>query len=278
MNVTSREYKGILAHDRFGDPATAVQRFWTEVADLAATTTTVRTSGVLKKKEERTIIFLDTPDLTLRRHGLVLRRRTDDDSIQFTIKCRSEDRYFAAETNLHPGNDQSFTKVEEKLEEDIAPPFRCRLSHSTTVTLSGSGGAGPRTMPTTLDDATALFPVLKTLVLDGRPCPPETPLRTVHNISVHERVYSKADLVLQAPDSQAGDEEASVAVILWSNGADGRPLVAEFSFRIKEADERFSRGLAVTARSFFELLQRLDWYRPSAMTKTEYVYRDTAGD
>jgi hypothetical protein len=129
-----------------------------------------------------------------------------------------------------------------------------------------------------LDDAAALFPVLETLTLDGRSCLPDTPLSIVHNISAFERVYSKAELVLDALGTQIDAVEASVAVILWSNGKDGRPLVAEFSFRIKKADERFSRGLALTARSFFELLQQLDWCRPSALTKTEYVYRDNAGD
>jgi hypothetical protein len=272
MKLVSREYKAMLDHRQFGDRQAAVDAFWPEVEDLATTLPSTRTQGKLDRKEKRTIVFLDTPDLTLRRNGLVLRRRQGDEAPQYTLKCRSEDRYFAAGTDLAAAGGLD---ADEKLEEDIAPPFRCRFSHSNTVTVEeGSGG---QEAPATLAEASSIFPVLGTLTHDGRACPPDTALLPVHNIEAFERVYSGAKLAFGGL-GPGSDEEASVALILWSSGKEGRPLVAEFSFRLKDKEERFTRGLAASARSFFEAVQRLDWCRPDAVTKTEYIYRDTGGD
>jgi len=43
------------------------------------------------------IVFLDTPDFTIRRNGVIFRRREADGSgeLEYTLKCRSEDRYVA---------------------------------------------------------------------------------------------------------------------------------------------------------------------------------------
>jgi hypothetical protein len=271
MKLASREYKAMLDHRQFGDRQAAVDAFWLEVEDLARTIPSTRTRDTLDKKERRTIVFLDTPDLTLRRNGLVLRRRRGDDAPLYTLKCRSEDRYFAAGTDLAAAGGLD---ADEKLEEDIAPPFRCRFSHSNTVTVEE--GAGGRAAPTTLGEASAIFPILGTLTHDGRACPPDTALTPVHNIEAFERVYTGAKLAFGL--GPGSDEEASVALILWSAGKEGRPLVAEFSFRLKDEEERFTRGLAASARAFFEAVQHLDWCRPDAVTKTEYIYRDTGGD
>src|SRR5919109_631606 len=94
----------------------------------------VRTKDKLNEKETRSIIFLDTPDHTLRRNGLVLRQRAVDEAVEYTLKCRSEDRYFAAGTDVGAADR---LKSDPKLEEDIAPPFRGRFSHSTTITVAG---------------------------------------------------------------------------------------------------------------------------------------------
>ena len=60
-------------------------------------------------------------------------RRAQDAAVQYTLKCRSDDRYFAAGSDLRPAKRLD---AKEKLEEDIAPPFRCRFSHSTTVEIA----------------------------------------------------------------------------------------------------------------------------------------------
>ena len=64
----------------------------------------------------------------------------------------------------------------------------------------------------------------------------------------------------------------TVALILWSKEKRGRILTAEFSFRCEDDKEAFAPELASAARRFFEGLQRQDWTRPEALTKTQYMY------
>ncbi len=267
MKIVGREFKAMLDPTRFADQEAAVESFWEELEDLARTTT-VQTAGRFNKAENRQITFLDTPDLSMRRNGLVLRRRSGDDSDEYTLKCRSEDRYVAAGTDM--GAVQGLDP-KPKLEEDIAPPFRCRFSHSNTVTLSGNP-------PGSLGEVAAVFPLVRTLDHDGRLLAADIPVRPVHKMTAFERVHTGAQLVFDGLGPNGNDENASVALIVWTSGKSRRPLVSEFSFRIKDKEERFSRGLAIAARSFFEVVQRHDWCRPGALTKTEFIYRDTRGD
>ena len=113
--------------------------------------------GHFDEEQERTIVFLDTPELALRRDGFVLRRRMAGEKAEYTLKCRSEDRYFAAGADL--GTVKGF-KADEKLEEDIAPPFRCRFSHSNTVRPPKKSGLRRGEPPGTLGEAAAFFPAL----------------------------------------------------------------------------------------------------------------------
>jgi hypothetical protein len=265
MNVVGREYKTMLDPAGFADPRSAADLFWDEL-EVAAETPSVRLKGKFDELEDRRITFLDTPDLTLRRLNLVLRRRAGDGQDEYTLKCRSEDRYEAAGTDVgaKPGLD-----AKSKLEEDIAPPFRCRFSHSCTVK---AGGAPPAS----LKGAAELFPLIGSLLHDGRLLTPDTPIRPVHNVTAHERVLTGAKVVFN-PAGGPG-EEASAAVIVWTHAKSRRILVVEFSFRIKDKEERFSFATANSARSFFEVVLGHDWARPDSVTKTEYVFRDTRGD
>ena len=105
----------------------------------------------------------------------------------------------------------------------------------------------------------------------------DTPLRVVNGITAFERVYTGTRLVFEGCEPDGDEGEASVALILWTDGEAGRPLVAELSFRLEDKKERFSRGLSRSARSFFEGVQRLDRARPEGTTKTEFIYRDADG-
>ena len=49
-------------------------------------------------------------------------------------------------------------------------------------------------------------------------------------------------------------------------------LTAELSFRYTDAQEAFPADVASGAKLFFEGLQHLDWTRPEAITKTQYMY------
>ncbi|MDG3002824.1 hypothetical protein [Paludisphaera mucosa] len=265
MKLAGREYKTMIDHAAFVDPRAAADLFWTELEE-AAETPTRRLKGRFDREEGRRVSFLDTPDLSLRRSNLVLRRRAGEGGDQYTLKCRSEDRYEAAGTDVDaaPGLDGK-----SKLEEDIAPPFLCRFSHSCNAKLPGDP-------PATLGDAAALFPLLGRLVHDGRPLALDLPLRTVHDVVASERVLTGAKLVFDPPGEPA--VEASAAMIVWSNPKTARILLAEFSFRIKADDERFGFAVAASARSFFEVVLGHDWARPDSRSKTEYVFRDTRGD
>lgn len=274
MKVESREYKLLVNHEPFADPAAAVKAVWDEIEEAAKTLPMVQTKGKLDEQETRRIVFLDTPDHTLRRNGLVLRQRAVDESLEYTLKCRSEDRYFAAGTDVGAA---AGLEGELKLEEDIARPFCCRFSHSASITLAEDRKSAPQKTPKTLREATSLFPVLGTLRTDGRTCAPETVLEVVNSITVDESVWKGGKIVFDT-DGEAKSEKATVALILWARGKAGRPAVAELSFRIKDSEEHYSRNLAVAARSLYALLLRLDCSRPEGMTKTEYIYRDAARD
>jgi hypothetical protein len=274
MKVGSREYKLLVNHEPFTDPGEAVKAVWDEIEEAARTLPRVRTKGKLDEKETRSIIFLDTPDHTLRQNGLVLRQRAVEEALEYTLKCRSEDRYFAAGTDVRAADG---LEDKPKLEEDIAPPFCCRFSHSATITVDGNRKSTLRKTPKTLREATILFPVLGTLRVDGRRCAPETPLEMVNSITVDESVWKGGKIVFER-DGGAKSEKATVALILWTRGKVERPAVAELSFRIKDSEERFSRSLAEAARSVYTLLLRLDCARREGMTKTEYIYRDTTQD
>ncbi len=266
LPIKSREYKIMLDHRAFGDRESAVNAFWEETADFARSTG-ISADGTFDGTKERTIVFLDTGNFTLNENGFILRRRgkVGGDKVEYTLKCRSDDRYIAAARDVRKGEDGS--DADPKFEEDIAVPFRSRFSHSNSVKVRAD-----REIPSTLKAAARLFPVLGGLQRDRLICPPETPLISVNNVQAFERVFD-------GPTLDFGPLKATVALILWSNGATGRPLVAEFSFRYDaQNDGDVSAAVAESAMKFFLLLQRLDWCRPTGMTKTEYVYRTTAGD
>lgn len=273
MKIESREYKMLIRHEGFFDPREAVSVVWEEIESAVETIAAVRTKGKFDEKESRRIVFLDTPDNTLRRNGLLLRQRTGE-RVEYTLKCRSEDRYFAAGTDVRPA---AGLAGEAKLEEDIASPFRCRFSHSATITFDDGSGDELGKTPRTLGDAARLFPTLGTLRADDRPCNADTTLGVVNNIKVDETVWKGAKLAFDR-DGDEKPEKATLAVMVWTRGKSAAPGVAELSFRLKDDGEQFSRGLALAARAVYAALQRMDCARPGAMTKTEYIYRDSIAD
>lgn len=270
MKVASREYKLLVRHEPFTGPSEAAKAVWDEIEEAASTLATLRAKGSFEKKKARRVLFLDTPDHTIRRNGFVLRQRGANGETDFTLKCRSEDRYFAAGADVRAAKG---LKAEPKLEEDIAPPFVCRFSHSATIC---PNGGGPRKTPKSLEEAAGLFPVLGGLRVDDRPCPPDTPVTVVNDIVVDETVWKGGKFVFGEGEQKYG--KAAVALILWTRGKSARPVAAELSFRLVDAEENYSRALAWSARAAFNLLQRLDCARARGMTKTEFIYRDASRD
>jgi hypothetical protein len=272
MRVTSREYKVIVDSSLLADVDAALNDILDDVADLA------RSVGVgvtekfdAKDPNERTILFLDTSDYTLRENGLLLRQRVKrkNGETEYTLKCRTEDRYIAAGKDLSPGPG---LKHRSKLEEDVGVPFVSRFSHSTTVELDDDDELAGENFPEMLSAAGRLFPVVLTVHHDGLLCRPETALMPVNSLKVFERVFTGPMVRFPKGRDRRSSTTGTVALILWSKGRKGRILTAEFSFRCEDDNEAFSLELASAARRFFEGLQRQDWSRPEALTKTQYLY------
>jgi hypothetical protein len=280
MQVTSREYKVIVDSswliDVGSEKAGDLKNILDDAKELAHALNPA--FGVLveggfdpTKPKQRIIRFLDTSDFTLQQNGLLLRQRVEQDGTgtDYTLKCRTEDRYVAAGQDF-PAADGLKTK--SKLEEDIGCPFVSRFSRSITVSLDSGHELAGDSLPATLSAAAQLFPGLVTVQHDGLPCAPATALAVVGR-TVLERVFEGPTLRL-AP-THGTPTTATIALILWSKTTEGRTLTAEFSFRYKDDNEGFSPEVASAARRYFEGVQRLDWARPDATTKTQYMYGRT---
>src|SRR5262245_39318363 len=190
MRVTSREYKVIVDGSLFTDVVAALNEILDDVGDLAGEVGLGVTEKFdAKDPNERTILFLDTPDYTLRENGLLLRQRVKQKNgkTEYTLKCRTEDRYIAAgkDLSLAPG-----LKHDSKLEEDIGVPFVSRFSHSTTVGLDNDSELVGENFPATLSAAGKLFPAVLAVQHDGRPCAPGTALAPVNGLKVFECVFT----------------------------------------------------------------------------------------
>ena len=272
MQVTSREYKFIVDRSMFSNLDAALADIRADAGDVA------RSLGLmcvgefdLEDPKQRSIRFLDTTDFTLHLNGLLLRQRVNSkrDKTEYTLKCRSEDRYIASGANLsaRAGLDAS-----TKFEEDIGCPFVSRFSHSTTVDLEVPDEFTGDRSPGLLSEAASLFPGLLATRRDGLRCPSETPLAAVHGRVAFERVFTGP--TIHFPHGLAGSKTtpATLAVIVWSKDKKGRVLTAECSFRYKDDQEAFVPDVAFAAKCFFERLQQMDWARPEASTKTQYMY------
>jgi hypothetical protein len=275
MRVTSREYKVIVDGSLFADVNAGLSDILDDLGALGRSVG-VEVAGKFDDKDpnERSILFLDTPDYTLHENGLLLRQRvkTKSGKTEYTLKCRTEDRYIATGKDLSA---IAGLKPDSKFEEDIGVPFVSRFSHSTTVELDEDNDLAGQKLPKTLLSAgSKLFPGIRAVNHDGLPCPPETALAPVNSLQVFERFFKGPEVRFPKGRNHRSTTASSVALILWSKGKKGRLLTAEFSFRYQDDNEAFSPEVASAAKRFFEGLQRLDWARPEASTKTQYMYGD----
>jgi hypothetical protein len=254
--LVSREYKLMLDSRLFGDRRRAADELWAELQALADRLD-IQATDEFSRTKQRWITFLDTADHAILANGLVFRQRLDaeKEACEYTLKCRSPDRYVAAGTDVTPAGQDS----EVKLEEDIAAPFVSRFSHS-------GGCSGPGQPPATIREAAQLFSALGHLRRDGRACAADLPLGPVNSLRIFERV-------LQGPEFRFGELKADVAVILWSDGERGRTLVAEFSIRCEHSEEGYTLAQASSASRLFAELQHVDWFLPAARSKTQFAYR-----
>jgi len=248
LPVSRREYKVMLDHRRFLDRKRAAKKFWGDLRACCARLKVIY-MGDFDTTDKREIAFLDTANQTIRENYLVFRQQfnVETGETEYTLKCRSPDRYVAASAGVRAGRGLD---DDPKFEEDIGTPFVSRFSRSNTV-------FGPEKAPGSFKEAAKLFPVLGNLKGKGRLQP------------VSPRVYER---VLRGPKLKFGGLTAEVAMIVWSDGPDRKPVVAEFSFRYKRNESDLSSKVARQAMEFFDAVQRLDWCLPEGGTKTQYAY------
>ena len=271
MQITSREYKVIVDVSLFVDLPSALDLVFDDIGDAAHFKgCDIKGKFDNKHAAERSIVFIDTPNQTFRESGLLLRQRVKlkNGKTEYTLKCRNEDLYVAAGTNVKP---RQGLKATSKFEEDIGVPFVSRFSHSTTVSVSHESHSGKR-FPETLSTAGKMFPVLSQLRRDDLRCQPETPLVSVNNLRVFERVFTGPIIRFGDASDRRKSTPAEIAMIVWSKIKTKGVLTAEFSFRYKNEDGGISLQVATAARAFFERLQELNWTRPGALTKTQFMY------
>ncbi|MGD9722708.1 MAG: hypothetical protein AB7O59_15350 [Pirellulales bacterium] len=259
--VSSREYKVMLDHRLLQSRKAAVAEL---LADLARTGERVGAplANDFDVKERRTIEFLDTADCLLRRNSLILRRRLEADGgndRQFTLKCRSPDRYVAEHAQVHARRKH---EPQPKFEEDIAPPFRSRFSHSSTVKVDKQGAKLPKTVAA----AAKIFPLLAALNEGDTNGRNRTPLVVVNDFQAKERVWKGPVFAL------GGDVLATVALIFWSYEWKSRTIAAELSFRYGDKREQYDPLHAQLACDLFAAVQALEWCLPEGATKTQFAY------
>ncbi len=279
IRVKSREYKVMLDHLRFYKVDEQVSCFWSEMQHMAKQIK-VEAENKLALEKQRTILFLDTPDHSFRRNGLVLRQRQEiDGDLQYTLKSRSPDRYIAAGTEIEESQDIKKidnVKDKNKLEEDIAAPFISRFSLSNTLTFEEGAKPPFDGNPRDVGDCIDLFPVFEELKVDGHKLSKKTPVEPVNGFNFYERVFEGGTLHFHAEGDKEESVDATTAVILWSFKASSRPLVAEFSFKYKDEDKdrHYNSNMAKEAKLFFDHIQQMDWVLQGGRTKTAYAYGD----
>ena len=264
--VGSREYKIMLRPEQFvGDEAallTAAGRFW-EAFQEAVEDLVVKVDGSLDEIENRrTIRFFDTPDHRLRRNDYVFRERIDRvlGEREVTLKFRHPDRYISQERDMEA---RKSSKTNTKFEEDIKPKFLKLYSYSTKQPIADD--LDFRVM----QDPADLFPGLADELDDFQE---EEAIEVVGAFSAYEMVIAGGEFqIRQTPKMFA----SCVLVVWYDEGEDDQtPVVAEFSFKYKDEEERYTGKVAQRAYRVFEALQNdlPDWIDMGSTTKTAYVY------
>lgn len=262
--ITSREYKIMLRASRFqGTEQRAIQvasQFWQDFSAAVQKRVIDADGDLTTVDKRRTIRFYDTFTNALRQNDYVLRERgnLDKEEREVTLKFRHPDRYIAQDRNMDAADKGA---GESKFEEDIKPPFIKLYSFSTKQPVKGS-------TLRSLKDAIKLFPGLNEELED---CQGSDPLQVVGNFTAYELVLSGASFQIRREPR----EEAECALVLWYDQGtqDKTPVVAEFSYKYGDAEERYSSKAARRAYGVFETLQGMeDWLDTDSQTKTAYVY------
>jgi hypothetical protein len=276
LPIKSREYKMMLNVDRFNPRIDGCNRFIKLVSFLIKEkfggTITPQSGQLIPVKElvvtkeiHRKVSYLDTPDLTLRQQGFSLRLRDNqlitptsnppDKKLQLTLKYRSSDRYLSAA--------QDISGSSPKLEEDIAPPFMSKFSHS--------GSIKENEFPPlqTIGQIVEFFPELSLLHI-----PANTPVEPINGFIAHEVVLEYSIFKFE----EQTKIEPSLSFWYFLDDKDELPLVGEFSFAYKLAstsDTELEKSPASTVEKVFRLFNSLQnhpgWFNFNLLNKTAFA-------
>jgi hypothetical protein len=286
----SREYKLMLEPKKFSanDPAKAVAVLWEQTLKQAIAQSLgpreqggPRHKGAFKEGKQRRIVFRDTGDCVLTRHGYTLRERTKLEDGQPVAKSREATLKFRIADNIIAASAHS-GEADDKFEEDIAPLLRAGGK--------GTGFARPPSMRSmfsvsmdrdpkaanqllTFADASAIYPDLQERLAAMGAARVSGDAKLKAGAIFHEVVFEGAEVDI------GKDLEAEIDVSLWyADGTFGSkpPRLAELSFKYKVKDAGKPAAPARRAFKLFTALQtRLgDWASPEADTKTSAALPD----
>ena len=256
LGVRSREYKLILASDRFQDRRNGVIALRSVIGVLLQNSDcTIEDQGT---EEMRRTYYVDTPQFDMRSQGFALRVRFERDEqkkYKIALKHRTPDRYIAASKGLHSTKEKSVMKFEE----DILPPFRSIYSQSNSCRT--------KTVPKLkrFGDAVKLFPGLGTLKVNE-----DVKIGRVNEFEVQE-VFHKLCKI------RFGDHPSvKLGLSFWYQKIDDHwPLIAEFAFDYSsDHGDLFPIPVVEETNRFFRSLYRQPgWFNLDATTKTRYAYQ-----
>ncbi|WCN09888.1 hypothetical protein GV055_13665 [Marinomonas mediterranea] len=260
-DVTSREYKLMLDTSKFN--------YVTEQSDVLALVGDVESvvesainrnvSGTPQLERVRDVHFYDTPNTCLLNDmGYSFRERVENGISEVTLKFRSPDRYISDYEDVSSSTSGSETKLEADVGANSINNFKVAYGHSTTA---------PNTRNINdMKDVNAHF--------DGFDhdynLSDNLALNAVGGLDISERVYKDVYIDL-------GSYDAEVSVTLWyrdNPATNTTPLVAEVSFKYKDANADYSRKVVNRAKQSFDAIRTLtSWVDPNSLTKTRFVYQ-----
>jgi hypothetical protein len=276
LPIKSREYKMMLNVDRFNPRAEGARRFINLVSFLI----TEKLGGkialnpgqpekemVVTKEKHRTVSYLDTPDLAFKQQGFSLRLRDTqkviptptrpDERFQITLKYRGSDRYLSAAKDL------SVAGINPKLEEDIAPPFISKYSHSVSIKTNE--------LPEmkTFAQLAKLFQGLSRLSLHEN-----TPIQPINGFLANEVALDYSIFKF----GEQTDIEPNLSFWYFLDEKDDLPLVGEFSYTFKfktASDNELEQSPTQTVENAYQLFASLQshpaWFNFNLLNKTAFA-------
>ena len=263
--LTYREYKLLLRSDHFVKPS-HFHKFW-KITRRAAKAVGVEINKRGKPMEAhlREVLFFDTPKFRLYRNDFVLRRRTfykkglPQPSHELTLKFRHSDRATAAAVDVRPLLPciHTIKFKEEVLADSHAGSMRMIYSHACELDT-------PNIILTQNFESIAhVFPALQGTGAKG-----ETLLSIVNGIAIEEVLVNFGEIQF------GGKASAKATLAIWRNRVTQEPLVGEYSFQLKFADETGLRGRPreLSEAFFLKLQEDADDWLDHGTTKTAMVY------